>query len=436
MRMTTFFNSAWSGLGRSLRDAVIYIFHNNQKAFHKLLQFYERIDDALHGEKAAEKAPSTLPQSPDAGINIHGFLSGEFGLGALALYNLEAIKAGGIPFTINNIKKRTGGQDGRPAGRRMLSVSYGVNLICVNADGLRYFMRTKLADSTRGRYNIASIVWELSRFPAQWHKSLQLCDEIWVPSSFCREALAAVTTQPVFKTFSLQIDMEGVRADRKKFGLNEDTYAFLFVFDFHSYFKRKNPLGLIEAFKRAFGPRDRATLILKYMNPAGYHYHVKEMRKAIDGYGNIRIIDERLTKSGLYSLMAGCDCYASLHRSEGLGLTIAEMMYLDKPVIATGYSGNMDFTTAQNSYLVDYKMVDVPPNDYPPFDKGYAWAEPDVGQAAELMRYVYGHREQAGEKGLQAGRGIRSLLDVRSGGQRIRQHLDDIYARLGSGGSL
>jgi hypothetical protein len=199
-----------------MRDTFIYLFRNNQKAFHKLLQFYERMDDALHGEKAdAGKAPSTLPQSPDMGISIHGFLNGEFGLGALALYNLEAIKAAGIPFTVNNIKKRTSGPGGGAVSQGMPSGSYGVNLICVNADGLRYFMRTKLADSTRGRYNIASMIWELSRFPSQWHKSLRLCDEIWVASSFCREALAAVTTQPVLRPSACRLTCrESMRTGR------------------------------------------------------------------------------------------------------------------------------------------------------------------------------------------------------------------------------
>jgi glycosyltransferase involved in cell wall biosynthesis len=430
--MTTFFSGAWSVLNRLLRNRVIHIFRSNQKSFHKLLQLFNRLDDALHWEKVnTKKTPAALPLSPDMGISIHGFLSGEFGLGALALYNLEAIKDAGIPFTAHNIKKRGGLCDG-PAGQGTPSNSYAVNLICVNADGLRYFMRTKLAESTRGRYNIASLVWELSRFPLQWHKSLQLCDEIWVPSNFCREALAGVTTAPVFKTFSLQIDESGIQADRKKYGLNDDTYAFLFTFDFHSYFQRKNPLALINAFKQAFRPADRVRLILKYMNQAGYPYHVKELKKAIGGYGNIQIVDERLSKTGVYGLMASCDCYASLHRSEGLGLTMAEAMYLDKPVIATGYSGNMDFMTADNSYLVDYKMVDVHPNDYPPFEKGYVWADPDVGQATELMRYVYRERGRAREMGLKAGREIRSLLDVKSEGRRVRGRLADIYAGLGS----
>jgi glycosyltransferase involved in cell wall biosynthesis len=111
---------------------------------------------------------------------------------------------------------------------------------------------------------------------------------------------------------------------------------------------------------------------------------------------------------------------------------MAEAMYLDKPVIATGYSGNMDFMTADNSYLVDYKMVDVHPNDYPPFEKGYVWADPDVGQATELMRYVYRERGRSREMGLKAGREIRSLLDVKSEGRRVRGRLADIYAGLGS----
>ncbi len=420
-------------MNRCLRNMAIYIFRSNQKAFHKLLQFYEWLDDALHMEKetTGETYAAQSP-SPTVGISIHGFLSGEFGLGALALYNLEAIKAAGIPYTVNNIRKRVADPREGSSGQGDPSNKYAVNLICVNADGLRYFMCTKLARYVKDRYNIVSLVWELSRFPDRWHKSLKLCDEIWVPSSFCQEALTGVSPAPVFKTFSLQIDMEGIRVDRKRFDIKEDTYAFLFIFDFHSYFQRKNPLSLIKAFKQAFGPTDKATLILKYMNQSGYPYHVKELTKAIDGCSNIQILDERLSKADLYSLMASCDCYASLHRSEGLGLTMAEAMYLEKPVIATGYSGNMDFMNGENSYLVDYKIIDMHPNDYPPFEKGYIWADPDINQAAEIMRSVFQERDRAREVGIKAGQDIKSLLDIKSGGQRVRRHLEDIYARLGS----
>ena len=118
----------------------------------------------------------------------------------------------------------------------------------------------------------------------------------------------------------------------------------------------------------------------------------------------------------------------SLHRSEGFGLTLAEAMYFKKPVIATGYSGNMDFMNVNNSFQVKYNLVDVGENDYPPFSKGYVWAEPDIEHAAELMRFVYHNREYASRLGEKASEDIKNLYSPAFAGQEIRKRLERILA--------
>ena len=105
-------------------------------------------------------------------------------------------------------------------------------------------------------------------------------------------------------------------------------------------------------------------------------------------------------------MIASCDCYVSLHRSEGLGLTMGEAMYFGKPVIATAYSGNLDFMTQENSFLVPHTMVEIGPGAGPyPADK--QWAEPDLDRAAELMRRVFEDPESAAEHGRRAAEDIR-----------------------------
>ena len=124
-----------------------------------------------------------------------------------------------------------------------------------------------------------------------------------------------------------------------------------------------------------------------------------------------------------------CDCYVSLHRSEGLGLTMAEAMALGKPVIATGYSGNLHFMTPENSYLVNYVMSEVPAG-CDPYPESASWAEPDLDAAARFMRQVY---EQPADARTRAERGQVDVLQrhnmCRTSGAAISARLERIRSQ-------
>ena len=117
-----------------------------------------------------------------------------------------------------------------------------------------------------------------------------------------------------------------------------------------------------------------------------------------------------------------CDCFVSLHRSEGFGIPIAEAMLLEKPVIVTSYSANMDFTTPGNSFLVKYKLLEID-HDYGPYRKGWVWADPDLDHAAELMRYAYEHRDICIETGRRAKEEILQLFHPEVVGRQIVDRL-------------
>jgi len=360
------------------------------------------------------------------GINVSGYITGDFGVGAGSRSVIQAIKAAGIPCVLNNIVSPI--HSGKDSTYCSFSNNnpYPVNLIHVNADqAFESIMRTGLAYFI-GKYNIGYWMWEMSRFPEEWYDSFKYYDEIWVPTNFVLESIKKVSPIPVNKIFCFHIDETNIDINRSKFGLPEDTCVFLFNFDFHSYFQRKNPLALVKAFRQAFDKSDKVLLLLKYINQDYHPLEIKALQDAISGIPNIKVIDTNLKKDDLYSLVNSCDCYVSLHRSEGFGLTIAEAMYLKKPVIATGYSGNMDFMDMNNSFLVKYKLIDVEPNAYPPYSKGYVWADPDVEHAAELMRFVYLHRDYATELGKIASEDIKRRLSPAVAGQEIRSRLEAI----------
>jgi glycosyltransferase involved in cell wall biosynthesis len=146
---------------------------------------------------------------------------------------------------------------------------------------------------------------------------------------------------------------------------------------------------------------------------------------AAHGRPDVHVVDRSLSGEELAGLMAACDCYASLHRAEGFGLTMAEAMAIGKPVIGTGYSGNVDFMNSENSYLVDYAIGRVGPDCeiYPPEGE---WAEPDLEHAAALMRRVYEDREGAGRTGEQARADIARTLSPRATGAAMRARLEQL----------
>ena len=164
-------------------------------------------------------------------------------------------------------------------------------------------------------------------------------------------------------------------------------FLFLFLFDFLSVLQRKNPLGLIEAFTRAFSPDEGPVLVIKSINGSLRASELEQVRMAAAGRPDILVVDRHYSAEEKNALLGACDCYVSLHRSEGLGLTLAEAMALGKPVIATGYSGNLHFMTPDNSYLVDYTLSAVPPA-CGPYPTTARWAAPDLGHAARLLRMV------------------------------------------------
>ena len=208
---------------------------------------------------------------------------------------------------------------------------------------------------------------------------------------------------------------------REYFNLPEKPFIFLFTFHMTSIMERKNPLGLIGAFRRAFGSQDDALLVIKTSFGARHPSELAKLYEASQGL-RVKIIDEVYSQDEMLGLMKVADAYVSLHRSEGLGLTMAETMLLGKPVIATRYSGNLDFMDDQNSLLVDYKPI-VLDRDHPPYEAGLHWAEPSLDHAAQLMRRLYEDRLFAHDLGAGAEMDLRQRLSYANSGRRMAERL-------------
>jgi glycosyltransferase involved in cell wall biosynthesis len=270
--------------------------------------------------------------------------------------------------------------------------------MCVNADAVAVVRRRLGRGFFRKRPVAGLWFWEVEKFPAKLHHAFEEVDEVWVATEFVRRTLAPISPVPVHLIpLPFGVTETTGPLDCRAAGI-PDGYFFLFSFDFHSIFRRKNPLGLVEAFKLAFREGEGPSLVIKGINGEAHLEELEQLRCAARDRKDIIILSGYMDASVNQSLMAACDCYVSLHRSEGLGLTMAEAMMQKKPVIATNYSGNVDFMNEQNSYLCRYTMQPVGA-DAAPYCPDAMWAEPDIRHAAQLMRQVYEHPAEAAEKG-------------------------------------
>jgi GT2 family glycosyltransferase/glycosyltransferase involved in cell wall biosynthesis len=384
-------------------------------------------EDVLAPARPAPPQIRPVPPSSSAtalpfGINVAGLFASEKGVGEGARTTLRSLEAAGIPYVLNNFTDDGSLNRDTAYNRYTDHNPHRVNLLHIGADIFPEFVLLNGGDYFRDRYNIAYWAWELSRFPPEWESSLQYLDEIWVPSNFTLDAISRVAPIPVVRIpHSLPEKLPTVGGDRAQFGLPPEAYLFLFIFDYASHLERKNPLGLIKAFRRAFSRRDNAFLILKSCHSEANPDMRRAVTEAAEG-ANIQIIDRVLSREEVNTLLHLADCFVSLHRSEGFGLPMAEAMTLEKPVVATGYSGNTDFMNQANSFLVKYRLTEIK-EDHGPYKKGCVWADPDLDHAAEFLRLVYVHQEFAREVGRRARKDMLHGFHPQLVGRLIRDRL-------------
>jgi glycosyltransferase involved in cell wall biosynthesis len=243
----------------------------------------------------------------------------------------------------------------------------------------------------RGRRIIGVWAWELSRVSAEWAVGAKFVHEIWAPSRFAAEAFAAVAPGRVrVVPFPLATQLPfAVAGDRASFGLPADCFIVLSAFNLASSCTRKNPVGTIAAFKAAFGASQDALLVLKLTGIANYQDDLAAIHAAVGDAPNIRVMTETVSEPELRGLIAASNVVLSLHRSEGFGLIPAAAALLGVPVVATGYSGNLDFMNPQCSGLVSYRLVPVQDERGVYAVPGAEWAEPDIEDAASWLRRLF-----------------------------------------------
>jgi len=354
---------------------------------------------------------SVLPQPPVFGVNLVGFHHSPKGVGAAVRADAECLNRARVPHGFHNVTDSSVRIQNVSGSRRVISLEnpYRINLIHMNAADMRGFYSARGPDFFRQRYNIGYWVWELPSPPSDAGYAYQFFDEIWVPSRFVQNALLPSSPVPVVRVPHSLPDDFGSRAatagDVWDLIGKDKKFTVLYCFDYHSIWERKNPEAVVRAFKAALGEDPSAQLVIKCLN-ADDAQAVRRL-KSMGAGGNVRILDQPLSEPTMQALFREVDCYLSLHRAEGFGLTLLESMALGTPVIATNWSGNTDFLDESNSFPVRYDLVKTT-RDHGVYPAGSTWAEPDVEHAAEQLLKV---RKSGPEVAAKRRIGKRRFLD-------------------------
>jgi glycosyltransferase involved in cell wall biosynthesis len=338
------------------------------------------------------------------GVNLYGYFSRWLGLGECARLYAHAMLSNGYPVAIHDVDidiphERS---DSTLAFHLGKNDSYRRDLIFVNPDHWED-ARASMKHHPDSRHHVIGFwFWELENFPDEWLHALDDVDEVMVSSAFVEQSIRRVCSKPVTRVPLPVVPGPDSGLQRSHFGLADDSFIYFCAFDFNSTVARKNPHAVIEAFCLAF-PRgdEKVTLLIKSSNGHRHAPQLMELLSAASQDRRIVVRDDMLERSDLQSLHRCADVYISLHRSEGFGLGIAEAMSIGKPIVATAYSGNMEFMTEANSCLVNYRMIPVRPGEYP-HAQGQQWADPDPVHAAHHLKRLHHDRVLAERLGAQA----------------------------------
>lgn len=331
----------------------------------------------------------------NTGVNICGFTCGGFGISVIATSIISALDRLRVPYIINSFipPSHTGINN-----KKSIKQKYQSNIICCNPDTLKLLPSNYLSN----KYNIGIWSWELETIPDNWKYQARLFDEIWVISDFMYNSLSKIIPNKI-KKINIPIanrDILDKQTCKNIVNIESDEFLCLFIFDYLSDQNRKNPEAVIETFKKCFNNNEKCKLIIKSQN--GNNVDLKLIESYINGDNRIIHISDFYNFDDTNILLNAADVYISLHRSEGLGLTLMESIILEKPVLCTNYSGNIDFCKKEWCMLVDYDIVNVHQsslyNNLLGKHQHKFWADPIIKDAIKKLLIIYNNQEEYIEK--------------------------------------
>ena len=377
---------------------------------------YRRIRAQLL-QRMIPKSQAQLPNSlDDLHIEILGFFCSISGIGESARLCAQQLADDGYLVTCTSVEKyfRKPEEIAWHWDNPTLTEKHHPKVNCrifhLNPPMLPPVILQMGLDNFKNTYNIGYWAWELETIPAEWVNALAYMNAIFTPSHFTTEVIQRYTKSPVITATHPVTPGQSTSDIRSRLNIPEEAFLVSSIFSFGSALERKNPQGIVNAFKQAFHGTTEAYLVLK-SNAGGDTTEKQQLLESIRAYPNILLIDQAWSRADVLGLIETSTLYASLHRSEGFGLTIAEALLLGTPVLVTAWSGNMDFCSDENSFLVPYDPIQVN-SSHPEFREfeNATWADADTDYAAKILSKVYYNPQLVAEKRFHCTQQIKTCI--------------------------
>jgi ADP-heptose:LPS heptosyltransferase/glycosyltransferase involved in cell wall biosynthesis len=282
--------------------------------------------------------------------------------------------------------------------------------------------------AARLKNTIGMTVWETDAMPAAWRGALDGVIEVWLPCDFNVSVFQRSLSRPVFKLPHPLLPSRANGVDpRELLRASADDFVFYSIFEWQD---RKSPQGLLETYLREFRDARDAVLFVK-TNPHASRVAADALARARErtkSRARVELRAEGWGDSEINALHARGDCYVSLHRGEGWCYPLFEAATRGTPVVATNYSGPLEYLSAENHELVRYQLAQVR-QPYVYYHPRMRWAEPDLAHAAELMRRVYENRDDARARAARAATRLREQFSLEAVGRAARAKLLELANR-------
>lgn len=352
------------------------------------LKFHEKLAWRLRRWILARPRPHAETQPLNAPLVVAGFFRTASGVGESARRCADSLEAHGLSPIRVDVSETFDQVDFDPPITlcEMPNTREGTLILHVNAPEMERALFDLQLWRSRHWRSIGYWAWELPEAPPEWSFAARYLSELWTPSEFVSNAFRKTLSVPV-KTVPIFVPVNHSAADRKRFGFGENEIIFLAAADGRSSFERKNPLGAIRAFQKAFPDHADVRLLIKTRNLSSFSKFEKTLQGIASKDKRISILDKSLSADEMAALMASIDVFISLHRAEGFGLPIAEAMAAGKPVVATGWSGVLEFLDEQVGMVAPYALTPVT-DPFGVYASTSQWAEPDEAAAAAQLRQL------------------------------------------------
>ena len=330
--------------------------------------------------RARRWAAAEGPRPVGKSVVVSGFFNETLGIGRAGDLTVDALKQAGYTVATEDLRPFDRGLLTQLPAPFPFAKDANVWLIHANAPEAQIALFSHDYNSWKDLYRIGYWAWESDLAPTSWVPVARWFHEIWVPSHFVADALGRAGV-PATK---LRVVPHAVPVPPQMLTRFErGRVRVLTLFDPRSGFDRKNPQGAIDAWMAAFHqPNSNAELIVKSLAGSEGHPLYQALVDHAGGRSDIVFITETLNDGAQAILLDSCDILLSLHRGEGYGLPLAEAMARGLAVIATGWSGNLDFMSDKNSILIPSRRV---PASIMYNGPGAQWAQPDVKAAARAL---------------------------------------------------